>query len=227
MDCKQAQRLFDELARNRLGEPLASQVRDHVADCTDCRVQHQRAARLQQLLAVKRYERPSDEYRDGFLAEFHRRQMADARRGGLWGQLSGWLHDNLRVAPGLMWRYGLASAVGVVVAGTVLWFGVRPAYRQPSSVARHEIVLPQPVQVVDLTAPSTQAVPVVAAAQVPPPLLEATPIRLGPPANLQPATISGLVIVPAAATAEPTKPRYVLDRLQITPASYDASHTDF
>ena len=58
MDCQKAQPLFDDLAQNRLDSETALHVRQHLADCTDCRVLAQRAARLQRLLALKRYEQP-------------------------------------------------------------------------------------------------------------------------------------------------------------------------
>ena len=77
MKCEQVQRLFDDLASGRLPEPLAQDARRHLADCTDCRVQQQRLAKLQRLLTLKRYEQPAPAYFDNFTAEFHARLEAD------------------------------------------------------------------------------------------------------------------------------------------------------
>src|SRR5271170_3415523 len=87
MNCQKTQQLFDDLAHERLAPSTAAQVRQHLAECTDCRVVEQRSARLQRLLALKRYERPTPEYFDNFLSEFHSRVSAEARRTGWWEQV--------------------------------------------------------------------------------------------------------------------------------------------
>ena len=63
MNCQRTQELFDELARDRLEPATARAVRDHLADCTDCRVAHQQTVRLQRLLALKRKYDPTNLFR--------------------------------------------------------------------------------------------------------------------------------------------------------------------
>ena len=55
MNCQKAQQLFDDLTHERLAPATATEVRQHLTDCTDCRVVEQRTGRLQRLLALKRY----------------------------------------------------------------------------------------------------------------------------------------------------------------------------
>ena len=126
MDCKKAQRLFDDLSHDRLSLERASEVRQHLADCTDCRVLEQRAARLQRVLALKRYERPSPEYFDNFLTEFHRRLLAETQpQMGWWKRALGGIDDFLSAESMQVWRYGLASALGVTMVVGLMWTGLR------------------------------------------------------------------------------------------------------
>src|SRR5262245_22718108 len=121
MNCQKAQRLMDDLARNRLGEPEAVAVRQHLADCTDCRVYHQRAARLQRLLALKRYEQPPPGYFDQVLAGFHQRLAEVEQRGSWWDRaLASWGLDSF-FSP----RYSWASACAVLLVAGVCWMGMR------------------------------------------------------------------------------------------------------
>lgn len=124
MDCKKAQPLFDDLSQNRLDSETAVRVRQHLTDCTDCRVLAQRAARLQRLLALKCYERPAPEYLDDFLSEFHSRLMAETQRAAWWECALGRIDSLLVVGTMRVWRYGVASAMGVAVVVGVMWMSV-------------------------------------------------------------------------------------------------------
>jgi hypothetical protein len=221
MDCKKTQQLFDDLWHQRLTPETAAQVGQHLADCTDCRVLQQRAARLQRLLALKRYERPVPAYFDNFLSEFHRRLLAEAQRTGWWEQVLGRVDDLLAVESMRVWRYRFASAMGVAVVMGVVWMGVRQtsdpggAAGQTASanaswvVAETEAMLPPPH-----STPSTIAAPI-------PSLWHATP------ADYQPATAGSVDTVPAPTHADSTAPRYVLDRISVTPATYDVPSVHF
>lgn len=219
MDCQQAQRLIDDLAHGRLADPLASAVHRHTTECTDCRVQQQRAARLQQLLTVKRHERPSQEYSDGFLAEFHRRQHAEATRRTVWDRLI----DHL-APPAQVWRYGLAGATAVALLAGIARLGMRPDATSNLSAQDHDLVIPAPVELAKPAAPDPANTPTLVAVQLPKLPASVTSSAM---AHSQPPSINGLAIMPAGGSAEPREPRYVLDRLQITPVSYDVSRTDF
>jgi len=132
MDCKKAQRLFDDLAHERLVPETAAHVRRHLAECTDCRVLEQRGARLQRLLALKRYERPAPEYFDNFHSEFHSRLLAEAQHTGWWEQALGRIENLLAIGSLRMWRYSVASAVGVAAVVGLMWTSASVGrFRQP------------------------------------------------------------------------------------------------
>jgi hypothetical protein len=219
MNCKKAQQLFDDLAHERLTPATAAQVRRHLGDCTDCRVLEQRAARLQRLLALKRYERPSAEYFDGFLSEFHSRLSVETQRLGWWERML-WRMDDLVAAKSVrVWRYSFAGAIMVAVVVGLTWMGVRPtgdsagtdsltASADPSMVVA-ETVLPVPH-----STPSTIAAPVSGLAQV-------------TPADYQPATVGSVVLVSDLMHADSPAPRYVLDRISVTPADYVVPNVHF
>jgi hypothetical protein len=54
-------------------------------------------AQLENLLALKRHERPGEEYWQGFLSEFHQRQQEEVELGTgpmtVFGQLSAWFAE--------------------------------------------------------------------------------------------------------------------------------------
>jgi hypothetical protein len=64
--------------------------------------------KLRRLLAIKRHERPPQDYFEGFLGEFHRRQRAEPiRRASWWEQMV----EFFRGEPLLAARYALGTAV--------------------------------------------------------------------------------------------------------------------
>jgi len=182
MDCKKAQQLYDDLADGRVAEPLATGLRRHLDDCTDCRVLRQRAARLQQLLALKRHEQPPPAYFNNFLTEFYRRLDADAMRP-TWRQR---LAEAIRIEISPVWRYGLVGACGAMLALGLAW----QAYNRPA----------------------TRIAP-------------ATPIAAVTPAPA--STVPPLAVVPFALHPEASRPQYVLERIAITPASYETASVRF
>jgi hypothetical protein len=216
MNCKKAQQLFDDLAHERLAPETAAQVRRHLGDCTDCRVLEQRAARLQRLLALKRYERPSAEYFDGFLSEFHSRLSAETQRLGWWERML-WRMDDLVAAKSVrVWRYSFAGAIVVAMVVGLTWMGVRPT--GDSAGVASQASSADPSMVVAATAlhstPSTIAAPVPGLAQV-------------TLADYQPATVGSVVLVSDLTRADSPAPRYVLDRISVTPADYDVPNVHF
>jgi hypothetical protein len=203
MDCKKAQRLFDDLSHERLAFERAAEVRQHLADCTDCRVLEQRAARLQRVLALKRYERPSPEYFDNFLTEFHRRLLAETQpQTGWWERALGGIDDFLSAESMQVWRYGLASALGVTMIVGLMWTGLHPAGESTDvtgqMAAENSSLIMSPLPVASLTLGDYQ-------------------LRMADAAER-----------PLAVTrAESTTPQYVLDRISVTPASYDVPNVHF
>jgi predicted anti-sigma-YlaC factor YlaD len=219
MNCKKAQQLFDDLAHERLAPETAAQVRRHLGDCTDCRVLEQRAARLQRLLALKRYERPSTGYFDDFLSEFHSRLSAETQRLGWWERMLWRMEDLVAAKSVRVWRYSFASAVVVAVVVGLTWMGVRPTgdtaggasqtASANSSMVVAESALPAPH-----STPSTIAAPVPGLSQV-------------TPADYQPATVGSVVLVSDLTRSDSPAPRYVLDRISVTPADYDVPNVHF
>ena len=200
MDCKEAQRLFDDLSRGRLTFELAAEARQHLTDCTDCRVLEQRAARLQRLLALKRYEHPSPEYYENFLTEFHSRLLAETRpRARWWKQALGGIDDFLSAESMQVWRYGLASATSLAVVVGLMWTGLRQTNEFAGSVDQ------------ETTANSSLMVTIPHMAS----------------ADYQLAMADRVDLVPTMARSESTTPQYVLDRISVTPASYDVPNVHF
>jgi hypothetical protein len=215
MDCTKAQELFDDLSRDRLAPETAAEVRQHLVDCTDCRVQEQRTARLERLLALKRYEQPAPEYFDNFLSEFHRRVLAEAQRPGRWERALGHIEELLAVESMRVWRYRFASAMGVAVAVGLMWMGMRQM-DDPANVAS-QMAEANPSLIFAETGsstPSTMAASLSSLLQM-------------PPADYEPAAADSAVLTPAPAHADSPAPRYVLDRISVTPASYDVPNVQF
>ncbi|MBI4582289.1 MAG: zf-HC2 domain-containing protein [Planctomycetes bacterium] len=211
MKCYRVQQLYDDLASGRLPEPLSRDVRQHLADCTDCRVQHQRTGRLQRLLALKRHEQPPAGYFDNFLTEFNARLDADLRRAGFWRRL----FAAADLEPLLSWRYGLATAGCLIGALGLLWVGLGQSPAPGSATAPAAggesmiVFAPAPRGADDdLIAPRFE-LPLIYATDVEPTISSA---RVNP---------SGPVVQQVGAT------RYVLDRISVTPARYDVSSVDF
>jgi len=221
MDCKKAQPLFDDLAQNRLDPETALHVSKHLTDCTDCRVLAQRAARLQRLLALKRYERPAPGYLDNFLSEFHDRVMAETRRPAWWERALGGIDSLLVVGTMRVWRYGVASAMGVAVVVGVMWMSVFQT-NAPESAA-------------DQIAAADSSLVLADSQVTPPPSHSASDTIVAPvPASLetvpgddQPTSAGSVDLVQASVRADDTAPRYVLDRIAVTPASYEVPNVHF
>jgi len=219
MDCKKAQSLFDDLAQDRLDPETTLQVSQHLTDCTDCRVLAQRAARLQRLLALKRYEQPAPEYLDNFLSEFHSRLMAETQQPAWWEQALGHIDSLLVVGTMRVWRYGLASAMGVAVVVGVMWMSVRQT-DVPDSAADQTAAANASLMLAD-----SQSTPAVSHS-APDAIVATVPASLqAVPGDDQPATAGSVDLVQATTHADYTVPRYVLDR--ITPASYEVPNVHF
>ena len=216
MDCRKTQRLFDEFAEGRLSAPLAEQLRRHLTDCTDCRVAQQRAARLRRLLALKRYEQPAPTYFQGFMDEFHRRLQAETvSPASLWTRLKAQWEGFQTATPILTLRYGLTGAAGMLlVVGVASWMVV---HQTKPMVA--ERAAPPVAQNANGASP-TGSSPVLFAQDS---LAAFSPLARDIPTG--PTT--QMVLVPATASMETSAPRYVLDHLAITPASYEGPRVDF
>jgi anti-sigma factor RsiW len=219
MDCQQAQRLFDDLGENRLPEPAAREVHRHLDECTDCRVAHQRAARLQRLLALKRHEQPGPAYFDSFLDEFHRRLDAEtAPRASWWERV----RDSLTLEPAHTWRYTLAGAAAVVlVVGSLTLRSLHPVALPVAVVAPPPVADSSPVLVASESHPASHTAPRLVNASY-------TGAARGIDAESAAlVTPGGIIIMPTAARRDQSPPRYVLDRLTVTPASYETASIHF
>ena len=215
MNCKQAQRLFDDLSRDRLTPELAGEVRRHLTDCTDCRVLEQRTARLQRLLALKRYEQPAPQYFDNFLTEFHRRLLAETQpRTGWWRRVD----DFLSAGQMQVWRYGFASAMGLVMAAGLMWMGLRETNdlggNEPMAAGN------PPLVVSTIPVPASQTTSDAVALQL-------AGMSHMTPADYELAPTENMVVPPAATRTESSAPQYVLDRIPVTPASYEVARVYF
>ena len=219
MDCKKVQQLFDDLSHERLAPDAAAQVRRHLSECTDCRVVEQRSARLQRLLALKRYERPTPEYFDNFLSEFHSRLLTEARRTGLWEQVLERIDGLLAVGSVRTWRYGLVGAMGLTLTMSMMWMSVRQT-DDFGDVSAHIRSTTPSLVFADTMLPPPRSTPATIAA----PLSDFAHVA---PADYQPATAGSVVIDSTPMHADSSAPRYVLDRLPVTAATYEVASVHF
>lgn len=221
MDCKKAQRLFDDLSRNRLTEPDATEVCQHLTDCTDCRVIEQRSAKLQRLLALKRYERPTPDYFDNFLTDFHTR-LAEQRQepDSLWLRAVIRFEEFISAEPVRVWRYGFASALSLAVAVGAIWVTMRQTGDVPSTADQTVAALNPPVIMAEAMLSGARSTPKVIAANLPNLPRDAQD-------RMDSAPASSVVLIPTATHAESPAPRYVLDRIALTPASYEVASVHF
>jgi anti-sigma factor RsiW len=215
MNCKKAQRLLTELADDRLSPPVASAVRQHLADCTDCRVQQQRAVRLQQLLTIKRYEQPPAAYFEGFLDEFHQR-LAEESAPSLpgWQRALDAFAQRLGLEPCPTCRYTLASAVGAMALLTVAWFGIFQTASQSENADSFIASVVSPALPSDMDDTMPASTPRKIAGTLP------APARAAATPPMLPAA---LMSVPAAMRHHGDSPRYILDRISVMPASYEVA----
>jgi predicted anti-sigma-YlaC factor YlaD len=188
-------------------------MRRHIEECTDCRVLQQRAARLQQLLGLKRHEQPGADYFDNFVGEFHQRLQAEAQVPPAWWRR--WAAA-FRVEPARVWRFSFAGAIMAffafsVVSSRAIFSASRPATADALQ-ATAGIVSPL---LAEVSVPASRSTPAMAVASV-------------LPRSAEPSSAGSVVIIPAAAQSdndEASAPRYVLDR--ITPASYEVASIHF
>ncbi|HUJ11945.1 MAG TPA: hypothetical protein VL171_18190 [Verrucomicrobiae bacterium] len=222
MDCKKAQRLFDDLARDRLAPECAVELRQHLTDCTDCRVLQQRAARLQRLLALKRYEHPAPAYFDGFLTEFHRRLLAETQPQIAWWEraLEG-LDGFLSAESMQVWRYAVATTLGVTMIVGLMWTGLGQSGETANDASAPNVAANAPVIVTPQISPSASV-----------PTLAMAPSQFSGIWRVSPAADElGLAEMPerppAVMSTELATPQYVLDRISATPVTYDVASVHF
>ena len=200
MNCKQAQRLI-------LRDTANSDVQQHVRECSDCRVAQQRALRLQQLLTVKRHETPGTHYFDNFLHDFHHRLAAEtAPRPTIFQRLCALVC--IEPAPRL--RYGFAHALGVAFAVALMWRGL--------------VTSDLPVNTAQFS-DRDLVTPTLTTASLPAPMSTPRKIAAALPAP-SPVAVSPLAL-PAPALRDFTGPRYVLDRITVSPAGYEMANVNF
>jgi hypothetical protein len=204
MNCRQTQQLFDDLARNRLDESTAERVRGHLADCTDCRVGMQKQARLIRLLSLKNHEQPPTAYWDGFLDEFHRRLDADAASESLWRRLVGrfdvaWL--TTEVMP--HWRPAVLAVFMVTACGVTFWWGIDDDRWSAEST-----------RLINRPQPGTMRL-----------VVDTAPAPLPTLSNPAPSMPGGVIVAVDQPDREHT--RYVMDRIAVTPVTYEVANIDF
>ena len=216
MDCIKAQRLFDDLAQDRLSAERAAGLRRHLADCTDCRVLQQRGARLQRLIALKRYERPAPAYFDDFLTQFHRRLAETYSQAAWWERAFAGIDEFFSAEAMQVWRYAMASTFGITMVVALLWTSLRVPEEtadMPKQIALENssvIMTPQA---------STSAPALTVASSEFSGLMHFTSAS----SELTGADVSEPIPLMREEAAAST-PQYVLDRISVSPASYDVVH---
>lgn len=207
--CTEFQFHAETHAADQLDPALAVAVRRHLAECTDCRVQHQRTRRLIALLQLKRHEQPPPGYFENFLTEFHRRQQTAAQP--VWRRV--FLPATVPIPFTSTFKWALSGACGIgLVAGLIWlsWVTNRDALQSSTAVGielRHEYV-------------ASPATPSPLASRSP--TVELT-IALDSRAD-DPGLVDGLLTASSLPVRnQPTVPRYVLDRIPVTTVRFDPS----
>ena len=107
---------------------------------------------LENLLALKRHERPGEGYWQGFLCEFHQRQQEQAEvKSGLmnvFGQMSAWFAD---LGPS-KWAYAAGLAYTTVTVAWILIPKEAAVGNAPLSPVNYQVV-PAPAPKVEHPAP--------------------------------------------------------------------------
>lgn len=115
---------------------------------------------LENLLVLKRHERPGDDYWQGFLCEFHQRQreqsVARSRMMSLSERFSSWLAG---LGPS-KWAYGAGMAYAAVTVAFLLSPKAADVENMPLSPVNYQVI-PSPVPAVEQLdqldlSPSTQ-----------------------------------------------------------------------
>ena len=115
---------------------------------------------LENLLALKRHERPGDEYWQGFLCEFHQRQreqsVARSRIMSLSDRFSNWLGS---MGPS-KWAYGAGLAYAAVTVAFLLSPKAADVENVPLSPVNYQVI-PSPAPAIEQLdqldlSPSTQ-----------------------------------------------------------------------
>ena len=115
---------------------------------------------LESLLALKRHERPGEDYWQGFLCEFHQRQRehsaAQVGFSGLVERVTSWFSD---VNPS-RWAYGAGVAYAAVTVAFILFPREADPEKAPVSPVNYQVIPSQAPAVEQLDqldlSPSTQ-----------------------------------------------------------------------
>jgi hypothetical protein len=116
---------------------------------------------LENLLALKRYERPEEGYWQGFLCEFHQRQREQAvvqsPMAAFRSRVFSWFSD---VAPG-KWAYGAGLAYAAVTVAFFLMPRNVEVENAPASPVNYQVIPTQPTPAIEQLdqldlSPSTQ-----------------------------------------------------------------------
>lgn len=113
VNCRSARPHLEDLAEGAPAKGRLEAVRAHVAGCPDCARSLERTRRLQGLLALKRHERPDEQFERNFLPEFHRRLYANiVRRRSFLSRVRSFLEFDGGM-PALVRGLSLAAALGL------------------------------------------------------------------------------------------------------------------
>ena len=120
MKCTRIQRIVLESDEAELTHEILS----HVESCPACGEHYRQSCSCRRLVALKRYEIPSELRREACLAELHGRllYLQDQR-------------DHAGFSRHPAFRYGLAAAVVAMVAAHLAAMSVAPALRSPVTAA--------------------------------------------------------------------------------------------
>lgn len=87
---------------------------------------------IAKLLRLKRYEHPTEEYYEGFLHEFQRRQRIESMKLSLWEKVTAYFSSLTECIHVPGYAYGMAGAAALVVSS---WILIDPMSSNPADAS--------------------------------------------------------------------------------------------
>lgn len=128
MNSTKAKLFFAEYRRGTLDAKTCAKICELLESDAELSAAYKMDGRLQNLIALKRYETPKPEQFDTFLAEFHRRQRLElAKTESVWTRIHETAQSYLFNPTSAMLHYGGVAALLAIVVGMSFFYSPRHA----------------------------------------------------------------------------------------------------
>ena len=165
MNRKQAKLFFAQYRRGTLNPKLTAELRGILESDAALRDAYETDTRLENLIALKRYEKPHPSTFDTFLAEFHRRQRAElVESRSVWTWIRDTVENHLFQPASAVLQYSGVAALFAILVGLSLTVLPRSPRGPSTAVSSMETIDANTgVSVVATADPTVANVPVVLA----------------------------------------------------------------